>query len=100
MAKAISERTEGSKEEILWPWKHLMQRLKNGWSTSPGGLTALEVRTRLAEDVRSDEKYRELAAKVLAGLNERGFLLGLQGEKGPASSVARDVLRMMNIKSQ
>ncbi len=100
VAKAISERTEGSKEEILWPWKHLMQRLKNGWSTSPGGLTALEVRTRLAQDVRNDEKYRELAAKVLAGLNERGFLLGLQGEKGPASSVARDVLRMMNIKSQ
>ena len=100
VAKAISERTEGAKEEILWPWKHLMQRLKNGWNTSPGGLTALEVRTLLAEDVRSDEQYRQLAAKVLAGLNERGFLLSLQGEKGPASSVARDVLRMMNVKSQ
>jgi len=100
VARAIAERTETSSDEILWPWKHLMQRLKSGWDTSPGGLTALEVRQHLSEGVRNDADYRELAAHVLAGLNERGFLLALQAETGPQSAIARDTLRMMNIKSQ
>jgi HEAT repeat protein len=100
VTRALADRTESSPEEILWPWKHLMQRLKNGWDTSPGGLTALDVRRLLADAVRSNDKYRELAAKVLGGLNERGFLLALQAEKGPQSSVAREMLRVMNIKSQ
>ncbi len=100
VARAIADRTQDTSEEIMWPWKHLMQRLKNGWDTSPGGLTALQVRQLLAEDVRKDDKYRKLAASVLAGLNERGFLLSLQAEKGPASSIARDTLRNMNIKSE
>jgi HEAT repeat protein len=100
IAKALSDATMGSTEEILWPWKHLMQRLKSGWDTSPGGLTSLEVRRLLAETVREDDKYRELAAHVLAGLGERGYLLALQAESGPQSLVARDTLRQLNIKSQ
>lgn len=100
VTRALADRTENSPEEILWPWKHLMQRLKNGWDTSPGGLTALDVRRLLAEAVRGNEQYRDLAAKVLGGLNERGFLLALQAEKGPQSSIAREMLRVMNVKSQ
>lgn len=100
VARAIADRTEDTTDEILWPWKHLMQRLKNGWDTSPGGLTALEVRQLLAEDVRKDDKYRKLAASVLSGLNERGFLLALQAEEGAAGEVARETLRNMNIKSE
>jgi len=100
VAKALSDATLGSTEEILWPWKHLMQRLKSGWDTSPGGLTALEVRNMLADTVRKDDKYRELAANVLGGLGERGYLLALQSETGPQSLVARDTLRSLNVKSQ
>jgi HEAT repeat protein len=100
VAKALSDATMGSTEEILWPWKHLMQRLKSGWDTSPGGLTSLEVRRMLAETVRTDDKYRELSAHVLGGLGERGYLLALQSETGPQSMVARETLRSLNIKSQ
>jgi HEAT repeat protein len=100
VTRALADRTENTAEEILWPWKHLMQRLKNGWDASPGGLTALDVRFLLAEAVRGNGQYRELAAKVIGGLNERGFLLALQAEKGPQSVVAREMLRVMNVKSQ
>jgi HEAT repeat protein len=100
VTRALADRTENTAEEILWPWKHLMQRLKSGWDTSPGGLTALDVRKLLTEAIRSNDRYRELAAKVLAGLNERGFLLALQAEQGPQSEVARQMLRLMNVKSQ
>ncbi|HUT77995.1 MAG TPA: HEAT repeat domain-containing protein, partial [Polyangia bacterium] len=56
VTRALADRTENSPEEILWPWKHLMQRLKNGWDTSPGGLTAHAVRRLLAETVRGTEQ--------------------------------------------
>ena len=99
-ARAIADSTTGSTEEIIWPWKHMMQRLKSGWDTSPGGVTALEVRQLLTQTVRDDTEFRQLAADVLAGLGERGYLLALQAEKGPQSMVVRDTLRNLNIKSQ
>ncbi len=99
VARKIMDRTEESGEPLLWPWKHLMERLEKGWDDSPGGLTALEVRELLSDAVRNDAEHRELAAKVLSGLNERGYLLALQSEEGPQSEVARDTLRIMNTKS-
>ncbi len=99
-AKVISEKTSGGTDEILWPWKHLMDRVKNGWEDGPGGLTALEIRNLLSDTVRNDDQYRELAAQILSGLNERGYLLALQSEKDPQRTVARNILRAMNIKSQ
>jgi HEAT repeat protein len=100
-AKIISEKTAGDgTEEILWPWKHLMDRLKNGWDEGPGGLTSLEIKDLLTDTVRTDDQYRQLAAQILSGLNERGYLLALQAEKDPQRTVARNVLRAMNIKSQ
>ncbi|MCP4680100.1 MAG: HEAT repeat domain-containing protein [Deltaproteobacteria bacterium] len=100
LAKAISKATENTGDEILWPWKHLMQRLKTGWEDGPGGLTSFDIRTLMADTVRNVEEYRELAAKILSGLSERGYLLTLQAEKGPQGTVARDMLRHMNVKSQ
>ncbi len=100
IAKAISNKTEHTGDEILWPWKHLMERLKNGWGDGPNGLTSLEMRDVLADIVRTDENYRELSAKILSGLSERGILLALQGEKGAQAVVARDTLRRLNVKSQ
>lgn len=99
-AEIISDKTAGGTDEILWPWKHLMDRIKTGWEDGPGGLTALEIRNLLADTVRKDDKYRKLAAKILSGLNERGYLLALQSEKDPQRTVARNMLRMMNMKSQ
>jgi len=99
-ARALSDKTAGGTEEILWPWKHLMQRLKSGWDEGPGGLAPLEIREELAKTVREDAEYRELAASILSGLNERGYLLVLQGEDGPQADVARDMIKLMNSKTQ
>jgi HEAT repeat protein len=99
-ARVLADKTENTAEEILWPWKYLMDRVKNGWEDGPGGLTALQMKQNLMETVRKDPKYRELAADILSGLNERGDLLALQAEKGPQGLLARDVLRKMNVKSQ
>jgi HEAT repeat protein len=99
-AKALSKETEGSTEEILWPWKYLMQRMKSGWADGPGGMSPLQIRELLAGTVRSSEQYRELAAQIISGLGERGYLLTLQAEDGPQHSVARDLLRVMNTTSQ
>lgn len=99
-AKALVEATETTGAEILWAWKYLMQRLKSGWEDGPGGLTPLETRNLLADTVRSNPTYQELAANILSGLSERGYLLALQAENGPQAEIARNVLRSMNIKSQ
>ncbi|MCP4600985.1 MAG: HEAT repeat domain-containing protein [Proteobacteria bacterium] len=100
IAKTIANTTENTSEEILWPWKYLMQRLRTGWENGPNGLTSLQIRNQLAKAVREEDKYRALSAKILAGLGERGYLLALQGEKGPQATIARDTLRNLNLKSQ
>jgi hypothetical protein len=99
IARTIADKTEKT-GPVLWPWKHLMDRLKNGWDTSPGGLTSLQVKHLLADTVRNDAENRKLAAEILSGLNARGILLALQSEKGPSSEVAREIIHMMNLKSQ
>ncbi len=98
-ARLLSEKTVGT-DEILWPWKHLMDRIKTGWDDGPNGLTAQQIRKLLVDTVRNDANYRQMAADILSGLNERGYLLALQSEKGVQGTVARDTLRAMNLKSQ
>ncbi len=100
VAKAISEKSQTTGDEIRWPWKYLNQRLKTGWENGPNGLTSLEIRNLLADTVRTTPEYATLAAKLLSGLNERGYLLALQSEKGPQAEIARNTLRAMNVKSQ
>ncbi len=96
LADAIVERTNRSGDPVLWPWKYLMDRLEKGWDTSPGGLTALQVRQHLVADVKTDSENRKLAAEILRGLNERGYLLALQAGDGEAAEVARRVVYSMN----
>jgi hypothetical protein len=98
-ARLLADKTVGE-DEVLWPWKHLMDRLKTGWEDGPNGLTALQIRNLLADTIRQDAKYRQMAASILSGLNERGYLLALQSEKGVQATVARDTLRAMNTKSE
>jgi HEAT repeat protein len=100
VAQAIMKRSEGKEEEISWAWKYLLDRMKNGWDSSPGGLNSREIRDRLAEAVRKDGEYRQLAADALAGLVERGTLLALQGEEGPQAAVARATLDRLSAKVQ
>jgi HEAT repeat protein len=100
VAQAIMARTAGKDEEINWAWRYLLDRMKNGWDNSPGGLNSREIRDRLAEAVRTDAEYRVLAADALAGLVERGTLLALQGEEGPQAAVARATLDRLSAKVQ
>jgi hypothetical protein len=100
VAQAIMEQSEGKGEAINWAWRYLLDRLKNGWDNSPGGLNAREIRDRLADAVRKDAEYRQLAADTLAGLIERGTLLALQGEDGPQAAVARATIDRLSAKAQ
>jgi HEAT repeat protein len=100
VAQAIMQRSEGKEEEINWAWRYLLDRMKNGWDNSPGGLNSREIRDRLAEAVRKDSEYREVAAEALAGLVERGTLLALQGEEGPQAAVARATLDRLSVRVQ
>ncbi|MCK9459297.1 MAG: HEAT repeat domain-containing protein [Proteobacteria bacterium] len=100
VAQAVMAQSENKGEAINWGWRYLLDRLKNGWDNSPGGLNAREIRDRLADAVRKDAGYRQLAADTLAGLIERGTLLALQGEDGPQSAVARATLDKLSAKSQ
>lgn len=98
-ARALYTKTEDSEEEVLWPWRHLVDRLKSGWDEGPGGLTPMEIREELARAVREKPEYQELAARTLASLGERGYLLMLQAEEGPHATIARDTLLSLNVKS-
>jgi hypothetical protein len=95
IARAIVDKTAKT-GNIIWPWKYLMERLEKGWDTSPRGLTALQVRQQLFEDVKTDPEHGMLAAEILRGMNERGYLLALQAGKGPEAKIARAVLTAMN----
>ncbi|MBN2529182.1 MAG: HEAT repeat domain-containing protein [Deltaproteobacteria bacterium] len=96
IADAIVEKTQRLGDPIMWPWKYLMDRLEKGWETSPGGLTTLQVRQHLVKDVKEDAENRKLAAEILRGMNERGYLLALQAGQGEAAEVARKVVYSMN----
>jgi len=100
VAQTIMKRSTGKDEEINWAWRYLLERLKTGWDNSPGGLNSREIRDRLADAVRKDETYRELAADTLAGLMERGTLLALQGEDGPQAATARATVDRLSAKVQ
>ncbi|MCU0663606.1 MAG: HEAT repeat domain-containing protein [Myxococcota bacterium] len=99
VTRALLEATAGSDDELIWPWKQVLQTLKSGSEDLPGGLTAREVREFLAEAVRTDDTYRILAGRALAGLGERGYLLALQSEKGPQALAARNELTELNSQS-
>jgi len=92
VADALNKASEKTGKDLSWAWKRLVERLKNGWDMSPGGLNQRETRELIADAVRTDADYRELAASVLVALMERGTLLALQAEDGPQAAVARTAL--------
>jgi HEAT repeat protein len=99
VARELADRTaKGS--NLIWPWKHLTDRLDKGWDTSPGAISALRVRQLLATDVQNDPENAELAASILRGMNERGYLLALQAGEGDGSRIARETLNTMNRVSE
>lgn len=101
VARDLSDRTSRSTDQILWPWKYLMDRITKGWDTSPGGLNKLQVRQMLVETIRNDAESRDLAMRILAGLGERGYLLALQADDDKTvSDLARATLKAMNLKSE
>ena len=72
-----------------WAWDRLVERLRAGWADGPEGLYPREIRALLAEAVRQNEQYRDVAVDVLIGMNEMGVLLALQGEGGPLREAVR-----------
>ena len=92
VAQALMKAGEAKGGDLSWAWKRLIDRLKNGWDMSPGSLNQREIRDLIADAVRNDAAYRELAAETLVGLAERGTLLALQAEDGPQAAVARAAL--------
>jgi len=48
------------------------------------------------EDVKNDAENGELAAEILRGMGERGYLLALQDAEGRAAEIAREVLSTLN----
>lgn len=86
---ALAKAGEKAGKDLSWGWKRVIERLKNGWDMSPGGLNGREIRDLIANGVRNEPEYRELCAAVLVSMSERGILLALQAEDGPQSAVAR-----------
>jgi HEAT repeat protein len=77
-----------------WAWQQLMDRMVNGTPSSPNGMSAFEIRERLAADVRSNpnSESRRMAAMALLGMGYRGYVLMLAAEEGQGAEVARRVL--------
>ena len=91
-ALALKERSIGG-EEILWPWKHLVERLKKGYE-GPDGISALEIRQILYETVKSgDEKKARLAAMTINAMDEKGFMLALAAEEGAVGDMVQELIR-------
>lgn len=77
-------------------WNHLIERLRAGWD-GHHGMTPRQIREALWNELRSDEsEHQELAAAVLAGMDERGLLMSARDQGGPGSREARVQLRRLN----
>jgi HEAT repeat protein len=77
-------------------WNHVIERLRVGWD-GHDGMTPRQIREELWNALRGDEPdRRELAADVLAAMDERGLLMSARDQGGPGSDEARERLREMN----
>jgi hypothetical protein len=70
------------------------------YDNGPHSVTRVQMRVRLLRDARgADEKKRADAVAILKFMNEKGALMALKGEKGPASELARQAFfELMNPK--
>lgn len=84
-----------------WP-KLILARAIQGidYDNGPHSLTRVQMRARLLRDGRgADDKKRNDAVAILKFMNERGVLMTLKSEPGPAQQVARQAFfELMNPK--
>jgi hypothetical protein len=74
-------------------WDDYVRSLEEG-STHPGGLRGIEIRRRLAADLREgSDRQRRLAGEALAELGARGVLLAVRAEGGAGAKEAIAALR-------
>lgn len=85
-----------------WP-RLLLTRAISGidYDNGPHSLTRVQMRMRLLRDARSaDEKKRTQAIQILKFMGEKGVLMALKSEQGPAQPLARQAFfELMNPKA-
>ncbi len=85
-----------------WP-KLLLSRAIQGidYDNGPHSVTRVQMRVRLLRDSRgSDEKKRRQAVQILKFMGEKGALMALKSEQGPAQELARQAFfELMNPKA-
>lgn len=84
-----------------WP-RLILSRAIQGidYDNGPHSMTRVQMRVRLLRDARTeDEKKRTQAIQILKFMNEKGALMALKGEDGPAKELARQAFfELMNPK--
>ena len=100
-AKAASRVKIG---DALQDWPRLiLSRAIQGieYDNGPHSVTRVQMRVRLMRDAKSgDAKKRAQAIALLKFMNERGVLMALKGEPGPAQDLARQAyFELMNPKA-
>ncbi|MBK7155973.1 MAG: HEAT repeat domain-containing protein [Sandaracinaceae bacterium] len=82
----------GSAESYSYAWNKVLDVMRNGWS-GPGGASRAYIRGQLWNAVQSeDAPTRQLAARAMRDLPERGLLLRARDTEGVASEAAREQL--------
>jgi len=85
-----------------WP-KLILSRAIQGidYDNGPHSVTRVQMRVRLLRDARGgDEKKRRDAVMILKFMNEKGALMALKSEQGPAQELARQAFfELMNPKA-
>ncbi len=85
-----------------WP-KLILSRAIQGidYDNGPHSVTRVQMRVRLLRDARGeDEKKRQKAVQLLQVMGERGVLMALKSEAGPAQELARQAFfEVMNPKA-
>lgn len=85
-----------------WP-KLILSRAIQGidYDNGPHSVTRVQMRMRLLKDARgADEKKRTQAIDILKFMGEKGALMALKGEEGPAKELARQAFfELMNPKA-
>jgi len=84
-----------------WP-RLILSRAIQGidYDNGPHSVTRVQMRVRLLRDAKSpDEKKRTQAIQILKFMNEKGALMALKSEDGPAKDLARQAFfELMNPK--
>ena len=90
--------------DVLQDWpKRILARAIQGidYDNGPHSVTRVQMRVRLLRDARAvDEKKRVQAVQILKFMGEKGALMALKAETGPAQELARQAFfELMNPKA-